>query len=213
VDPNYSVASQVEVVGGARPGLLLKNVYTLYRERFNHWFGITAPTSLLAAAVLWMADQRIKAIYRSIPQGEARHHFGEIAVAGALRFGSFFLSWLLGCFALAAIATVVIGLDADDSDAVWIHDRHQRAREHFGKLVLAAFFTFCTFVAGMAAAGIVVTAATRVIGWSRFSRFNYGAALASYVLVASIISWCGMAIPLVLRGNAKVWASLTQPGT
>jgi hypothetical protein len=61
-----------------------------------------------------------------------------------------------------------------------------------------------------AAAGIVVSAATRVIGWSRFSRFNYGAALASYVLVASIISWCGMAIPLVLRGNTQVWASLKR---
>jgi hypothetical protein len=114
VDSNYSLASQVEAVGVPRPGLLLKNVYTLYRNEFPCWFGITAPTSLLAAAVLWTADQRIKAIYRRIPLFEMKHHFAEIAGAMILRFGSFFLSWLLGCFALAAIATVVNRLDDED---------------------------------------------------------------------------------------------------
>jgi hypothetical protein len=208
VDPNYSLASQVEVVGGARPGLLVKRVYTLYRERFSHWFGITAPTSLLATAVIWLADRRIRAIYGNIPRGEARYHFGEIAVAGAQRVGSVFLSWLLGCFALAAIATVVSGLGDDDD--VWIHDSHQRAREHFGKLVLAALLTFCAFVAGILAFGFVEAAVVRIVAWHHFSRFNYTVSLVGVMMVASIVSWLGMTIPLIIRGNTGVWAALKR---
>jgi hypothetical protein len=89
VDSNYSLAPQAEAVGVRRPRLLLKNVYSLYRNEFPRWFGITAPTSLLAAAVLWTADQRIKAISRSISPLEMKHHFAEIAGAMILRFGSF----------------------------------------------------------------------------------------------------------------------------
>jgi MFS family permease len=210
VDSNYSLAPQAETVGVRRPGLLLKNVYSLYRNEFPRWFGITAPTSPLAAAVLWSADQRIKAIYRSIPPLEMKHHFAEIAGAMIWRFGSFFLSWLLGCFALAAIATVVNRLDDEDVDSVWRHDSHQRAREHFSALVLAALFTFCAFLAGMVVAALVELAAVRVMGWPHFSRFSYGLGLAAYVVVASIVSWFGMTIPIIVRGNIGVWAALKK---
>ena len=100
MDPNYSHVLQAEV-GTPRPGRLLAEVHRIYREQFRSWFAIMAPTSLLAGFVLLLADQRIKAIYRSIPRGEVPYHMAEVAVAGVLRFGSFFLSWLLGCFALA----------------------------------------------------------------------------------------------------------------
>jgi len=127
-----------------------------------------------------------------------------------LRYGSFFLSWLLGCFALAAIATVVSGLEADNSDAVWIHDSHERAREYVGKLLLAALFTFCAFLAGMALVLILDVAVSRVVDRSHFSRYNYAVALGGYVAVASVLSWFGMAIPLILRGNVSFWAGLKR---
>jgi len=215
VEPNYSLVPQVEDEGTPYPGLLLKNVYSLYRSRWGRWFSITAPTSLLAAAVLLIADQRIKAIFRSIPRSEFPlhlfpYHLAEIVEAGVVRYGSFFLSWLLGCFALAAIATVVSGLDDDDADAVWKHDSHQRAREHLGALVLVALITFCAFLAGLAMGAFVEGAAVKLVGWARFSRFRYSAVLAGTVVVASMVSWLGTAIPLVVRGSTGVWAAFKK---
>jgi hypothetical protein len=189
---------------------LLRTVYSLYRGQFRRWFAITAPTSLLAAVVVLIADQQIRAIFRSIPRFEFLRHLAEIAEAGVLRFGSFFISWLLGCFALAAIATVVSGLDADDSDNAWKHDSHQRAREHLGSLLLAALVTFCAFLAGMAVLEFVEFAVIQKVGWSHFSRFNLGLALVGSVIVASVISWLGMAIPLILRENTAVWTALKR---
>ena len=179
MEQNYLLAPPVEVIGLARPTLLLKNVFTLYRDQFPRWFGITAPASILASAVLWVADQRITAINRSIPFGEMKYHIGALAAIMALRFGSYFVGWRLGYFALAGIATVVNNLDPEDVDSPWRHDSHQRAHEHFGAIVDAAAFTFCTFLAGMAVGEFVVFAAIRAVGWSHFARFDYGASLAS----------------------------------
>ena len=210
MEQNYSLAPPVEVVPVSRPGVLLKNVFTLYRDQFPRWFGITAPTSILASAVLWVANERITAISRSIPFGEMKYHIGEVAAITALRFGSYFVSWLLGCFALAGIATVVNNLDPEDGDSPWRHDSHQRAREHFGAIALAAAFTFCTFLAGMVVGEFVVSAAIRVVGWSHFARFNYGVSLASSVVVASVVCWLGMTIPLIVAGNTGVWAAVKK---
>lgn len=157
-----------------------------------------------------MANQRISAIYRNIPALAMKYHPGALAATMALRFGSFFISWLLGCFALAGIATVVNNLDGEDADSVWKHDSHQRAREHFRALVLAALFMFCAFGAGMAGAGFVALAAGRIVGRSHFARFSYAASVVSVVVVASVVSWFGMAIPITLRGNIKVWAALKR---
>ena len=210
MEANYSTSPPVETTQASRQSPLLKHVFTLYREQFSRWFAITAPTSLLAAAVLWLADQRIRAMSRSIPLLEIKHHPAIVAVTMALRLGSLFVSWLLGSFALAAIATIVNNLDGEDDDSVWKHDSHQRAREHFGGLVLAAFCTFCSFGAGMALAGFIVSAAVRLVGWSHFARFNYGVSFAGAVVVASIVCWLGMTIPLVVGGNIGVWAALKK---
>ncbi len=211
MEQDYGFAPQVEVGAEPRQGLLLKSVFSLYRSQFRRWFAITAPTSLLAAVVLWIANQQIAAMLRGVPMYELSSHWGVLAGAMVARYGSFFLAWFLGCFALGAIATVVSDLDQDDSEeGAWIHDSHQRTRDHFGSLVLAAFVTFCAFLAGMAAAGIVVSAAVRVVGWSRFAGFSYGAGLVGYVVVASIVSWLGMSIPLILRGNTSVWGAMKR---
>lgn len=210
MEANYSTSPPVETTQASRQGLLLKQVFTLYREQFSSWFAITGPTSLLAAAVLWMADRHIRAMNRSIPLLEIKHHPGIVAVIMVLRLGSLFVTWLLGSFALAAIATMVNNLDGEDADSVWKHDSHQRAREHFGGLVLAALFTFCSFGAGMAVAEFIVFAAFRLVGWSHFARFNYGVSFAVVVAVASIVCWLGMSIPLVVGGNTGVWAALKK---
>ncbi len=209
VEPTYSIAPQAEAVSTARPGVLLKSVFALYRSQFPRWFGITAPTSLLATAVIWMADQRLKAIYRGVPIFEMKNHFWEIAAAMVLRFGSYFVAWLLGCFALAAIAAVVSGLNGDEDDATWRADSHQAAREHFGKLALAGLFTFCAFLSGIAITLFVTEAVGRVTSRAFLLRFNVGIVLVGYVAVASVVSWLGMAIPLILR-NSGVWAALKR---
>ena len=209
MDPNYLTVQPVELSGVPRPGLLLKDVYSIYTGQFRSWFLITAPTSLLASIVLLMADQKIRAIFRSIPIRELPYHWGEMAEAGALRYGSFFISWFLGCFALAAVATVVNGLD-QDTDEAWKIDSYQKAREHFGPLFLAALLTFCAFLTGMAAEEFVEFRVIRVVGWGHFSRYNLGATLVGYVVVASVVSWLGMAIPLILSGGLGVWTALKR---
>ncbi len=206
---NWRIVSQVEVKALPRAAFLLQQVHTLYRAQFRRWLAIMAPTSVLASFVILLSDQQVKAIFRSMPRGETRYHAGEVVQALALRFGGFFVSWLLGCFALAAIATVVNRLDADD-DLTWEHDSHQRAREHLGSIVLAAAFTFCVFLIGLAVAQFVEFAAFKLVGWSHFSRFIVPATLVLCVMVASIVSWLGATIPIILGGNTTVWAALKR---
>ena len=139
MEQDYGFAPQVEVGAEPRPGLLLKSVFSLYRSQFRRWFAITAPTSLLAA-VVDREPTGFAAMLRGVPMYELSSHWGVLAGAMVARYGSFFLAWFLGCFALGAIATVVSDLDQDDSEeGAWIHDSHQRTRDHFGSLVLAAF--------------------------------------------------------------------------
>jgi len=200
----------VEVGGVPIPKLVLKDVFSVYTGQFWRWFAITAPTSVLASVVLLMADRKIKEIYRSFPITQISHHMLEVAESGLLRYGSFFISWFLGCFALAAIATVVNGLDKGEREDVWISDSFQRAREHFGPLVLAAVVTFGIFLAGMAAMEFAVFTLIRVVGWARFSRFNYDASFVGTVVVASIVIWFGVAIPLILAKDIGVRAALKR---
>jgi hypothetical protein len=207
MDPNYSVVQPVEL-GGAPPSrLVLKDVYSVYTGQFRRWFAITAPTSLLASAVLLMADREISEIFRSFPITQITHHMLEVTEAGALRYGSFFMSWFLGCFALAAIATVASGLEKGEREDVWISDSFQRAREHFGGLLSAAVVTFGIFLAGMAAMEFVVFTLIRAVGWARFSRFNYASTFFGVVVVSCIVSWFGMAIPLILAEDLGAWAA------
>jgi hypothetical protein len=210
VDPNYLAAQPVELGGVPRPRLLLRDVYSIYTGQFRRWFFITAPTSLLASVVVLMADQKIRAIYASIPRGEIPYHMAEVVEAGVFRYGSFFMCWLLGCFTLAAIATVVNRLEGDDGNSVWISDSYQRARERFGPLLLAACSTFGLFLASMAIAIFVEIALSLKVTAANGLRFSYYAGLIGYVVVAGIISWLGMAIPLLLTENIGVWAALKK---
>lgn len=169
-----------------------------------------APTSLLSGGVLILADQQIKAIFRGIPRGELSSRFLDVLGAGALRYGSFFLVWLLGCFALAAIANLVTGRDQPGDEATWRHDSYQRARERFGALLVTALITFCAFLVAVAALGFIELTIMRSVGWSRFARFNYLAASIIIIVSASVVSWLGVAIPLIIRSEIGVWAALEK---
>ena len=210
MDLSYSNAQPVELGGMPRPRLLLKEVYSVYASQFRRWLAIAAPTSVLASGTLLMADRKIREIYGSFPITQILFHKLEVAETGVLRYGSFFLSWFLGCFALAAVATVANGLNGDEEGSVWISDSFQRAREHFGGLFLTAIVTFGIFLAGMAGIEFILSALIRLVGWTRFSRFNYAAYFLGTVVAASIVSWLGMAIPLLLAENIGAWAALKK---
>jgi hypothetical protein len=208
VDLSYLPAQQYGFGGNVQ--LSLHDVITVYRKQFRRWFAITAPTSLIASFILWIADDRTRAIYRSFPIGEIQYHPAEIAKAFLLRFGGFFMSWLLGCFALAAVATAVNGLEVDEGETAWKSDSHQRAREHLGQIFLLGSLTFFAFLVGMAGAWFVTSAIIRVVGWAHFARFSPLAGVVCYVVIAGVVSWFGMAVPLILRGNIGVWPALKR---
>jgi hypothetical protein len=210
VDPNYLIARPVEFEGVPRPHLRLTDVYAVYTGQFRRWFAITAPTSLLGSAVLLMANRKISEIYRSFPVSQISQHTADVAKAYALRYGSFLISWFLGCLALAAIATVTNGLDKGERNDIWISDSFQRAREHFLPLFLAALSTFSIFLVGMAAIGFIVLALFRMLGGPSFARFGYGVTCFGFMVVASIVSWFGMAIPLILAQDMSAWAALKR---
>jgi hypothetical protein len=169
-----------------------------------------APTSLLAGIILVLADQRIKAISRSIPRGEFASHFPDILTMGVIRFGAFFLSWLLGAFALAATATVISELDTGNEDENWNRDSYQRARECLRPIIGIAAITFCLFLLGLVGVGFVESAALRIFGGARFLRYNYPFWLISYVVIAAVVSWLGASVPLVLRRDAKISIALKK---
>lgn len=206
---NYSNGLQADLEIAPRPLLLLQKVHLLYRGQFARWFRITAPTSLLAAFVLYLADQQVRAILKDV-QDIFFVHFEQMAGAFLIRFIGYFLSWFLGCFALAAITTEVNGLNDDDDATAWRPDSHQTAREHFGGLMKLALLTFLAFLAGMAAVGLVESAAFRVVGRAHFSLFIYPVTVGGGVIVASIVSWLGTAIPLILRDGTKTLAALKK---
>ena len=110
---------------------------------------------------------------------------------------------------MGAVTAAVGNLDSGDGE-VWRHDSHQRAREHFLPLFLVALLTYCAFLLGMAADMLVTSALVRVIGWAHYARFNMFASLVSSAIIAGILSWFGMAIPIILRCNTRTWAALKR---
>jgi hypothetical protein len=168
-----------------------------------------APTTLLAGVVFLWANSGIRIVMRGIGVFELLNHWDRVVEATVLRFGSFFVTWFLGCFALATIASVINRL-GDSDETAWISDRHQRAREHLGSVFVAALITFSVFLAGNALSELVQNAAVRVVGWPRFSRFSYAAGLIGYLTVATLVSWLGASIPLLIRGDTNVWAALKR---
>jgi len=169
-----------------------------------------APTSLLSGAILVLADQEIRAINKGLHRGEIVHRLDLIATIGAVRYGSFFLSWLLGCFALAAIATVVNELGHDEDAATWRYDSYQRAREHFGAIVFTAFVTLAAFLLGMGVVIFLELTGFKMMHSVPFSKYNYPVVFVGMLLVASCVSWLGAAIPLVVAGNTRTWAAIKK---
>ena len=208
MDVSYPPQQQFEIGAISPSRRFLNNVFILYRQEFRRWFGITATTSLVAGVVLIIADQRLRAIFSVYPRGHIPTPT-ELLQAFVWRFGGFFLAWLLGAFALGAIATELSDKESETNE-VWIHDSHQRSREHFGNLLVIALMTFCIFGVGMAAVAMVVLAIGKAVGWTHFARYNLLASLVGSVIVASLVSWFGIAIPLVLRGNIGAWAALKR---
>ena len=212
MDPNCSQVLQADVEV-AEPGLFLKKVHELYHREFWRWFGILAPTSVLAGIVLLLADSKIRSMFAGMSFHDYAQHPDEIAIGFVLRYGAYYLSWFLGCFALAAIATVVNRSDGGDEEANWRQDSYQNAREHLGQVFLLGFITFLTFLVIMAGLEFVGFAAIRVVGRARFFRFNYAWSAASVVLAGSVVSWLGIAIPLIVKSNTAVLAGLKKSVT
>jgi hypothetical protein len=210
MDPNYLIVQPVELGGVGRPRLRLKDVYAVYTGNLARWFAITAPTILLGSIVIWLADQKLHALYKSFPITEIRYHWAEVAESLVLRYGSFLISWFLGCFALPAIATIANNLDKGDREGVWVSDSFQRARERLGRLALVAFLTFTMFGAGMLVIELIVVSIGRVSGWGHSYRFNYASVFVGVLVISSIVSWFGMAIPLILAEDIGTWRALKK---
>lgn len=209
MDTNYVLPLHADAPESRRPAFLLKTVYRVYRERFGTWFAIIAPTSLVAAATLIIVDYRTREIYHSIPRGEISHHKADIVEIGLLRFAGFFFSWLLGCFALGAISSEInADAEKEEDKGPWKHDAHQQTRQHFGQVLSIACLSFFAFLVGLALAQVVEFAAGKTLGHQRFGPFAYWAGVAGYIVVASIASWLGAAVPLVVKGDCSVWAAL-----
>jgi len=168
------------------------------------------PTSLLAGLILVLADQQIRAILRTIPVSEISRHSMDLLAVNAIRFASFFLSWLLGAFALAAIAMVIHHSEEGEAPVNWKHDSYERAREHGGALLVIATVTLIALLLGMGGISFVELAGFRVFGRSGFLPYNYAVSVAGYVIVASVVSWLGAAIPLVIKGDISVWRALQK---
>lgn len=209
MDLTYSAAQQLGAARGM-PRPSVHYVFLVYWQQFWRWFSVTAPTSIMAGVVLLATDWKIREIYAAIPRAELPYHWHEIALTYALRFGGFFVAWFLGCFALAAIATIVSGLDEDEETTAWRSDSFQRARKHFLGILGVAILVFCALLLGMAAMGIVDFAVIRLIGWTRVARYSAVAGILGYLIVAGVVCWYGMAIPLVIRGNIGPWAALKR---
>jgi hypothetical protein len=187
---------------------LFEKVQTIYIRQFWEWFAITAPTSVVAAIILALADWKVRTIYLSHSRFEVSQPT-TLAETLGLRFGSYFFAWFLGCFALAAIATVVGRLDGEQEDAP-LRDRHQRAREHLGAIFNTAIATLIAMLIGMAILEIVMLTALKVAGPRHFSRYIYAVTQIGTLIVAGIVSRLGMAVPLVVRGDIGVWAALNE---
>jgi hypothetical protein len=188
---------------------LLHQVYRLYRESLGTWLAITTPASLTAAVVLLITDQKVREIFGRLPRGGDMTLYPlEIAGAGVIRFGGFFLAWLLGCFALGAIATVVLDAQHDDPEVPWVSDSYQRVRERVLPILFVAVVTFIVFLVGLAAVLLVDVVVAIYTGGGHLRTKNISVVLLGYIFVASIVSWFGAAIPLLLRETLSGWQAL-----
>ncbi len=210
MDPGYPSQQPLEhsrIIGSR---VSLHDVFQIYRLQFSRWFAVTAPTSVIAALVLLATDWKVREILAAIPRASLHLPWSEVVLAGVLRFMGFFVAWLLGCFALAAIATIVNGLDDKWGDAPWRSDSFQRAREHFPGILGVAFFTFWAFALGVLAMALIGVAFSRVTGQARFYHYGSFTGALAYILVAGVLCWYGMAIPLIISREMGIRAALKR---
>lgn len=209
MEPSYPSLQQAEEIKPAGFSPLFTRVQRIYLQQFREWFAITAPTSIAAAVVLVQAENKIREMHLSGPPWFGLGNPGVLVETFGLRFGSYFLAWFLGCFALAAIATVVSRLDGEEQDAP-LRDSHERAREHLGKIFQAAVATFIALLIAGAILELGIGTVIKVVGRRHFSGYTYSATVIGAFILVGIVSRLGMAIPLVVRGDIGVWAALNE---
>ena len=209
MEQDFTSLQQVEEIKPEGFSPLFTKVQRIYIGQFREWFAITAPTSVFATVVLVATGQVISAFYRQTPRWESSY-FAEVAKMAGLKLGSYFFAWFLGCFALAAIATVVSRLDGEEEGAP-LRDSHHRAREHLGAIFKAAVATFIAMVIGMAILEIGLAVIIKIVGYRHISNLTlYVLDLTGTVIVSGILSRFGMVIPLVVRGDMGVWTALNE---
>lgn len=207
MEQEYPSLPQVEEIKPEEFSPLFTKVQRIYIGQFREWFGITAPTSVVAAVVLVEASQKVRTIVGGVLFWSDIQERITLIEGLAVTIGSFFVAWFLGCFALAAIATVVGRLDGEEEDAP-LRDSHQRAREHLWAIIMTSIATFVAFGVGLLIAAIAVLTISKVS--RHFWRYYYPVTLIGRVLVAGVVARFGMAIPLVVRGDIGVGAALNE---
>jgi hypothetical protein len=187
----------------------------MYKAHFRSWLAITAPASILAIAVDVIVSNRVREMFSSIPFSDLFHHWPELAAATSMRFGSYFLVWLLGCFAFGAIASLVDkvsdgpGEEEDTVSHPGLSDNYEGARERVGPLLLLAVFTFILFLGGCGINILVDSAVSRVIGRNSNSVILWSS-IVGYVVMASVLAWFGPAIPLAVCRHRTAWQALRE---
>jgi len=209
VDTNLASLQPANDAGVPQIGPLFRKVQQVYLGQFRRWFGITAPTSVVAAVIFGLAGQWVGRTLASIVPERFFYHRTELIEIALLGLGSFFAAWLLGSFALGAVATIVGNLRGEQ-DGPWVHDSHERARERFGTIFWIALLTYALLLIGFGCVWIVNAALTKIFGAASFARHATSIGLVEWVVVASLVSWFGMAVPLALRDNTGAWRSLQK---
>lgn len=95
LDTNYYLQPQPS--RSPRSQDLLRRTYQLYRTNFRTWLAITAPASILATAVVIMADDKVRAISYAVSPRDYVDGWREMLEAFLIRYGAYFLAWLSGC--------------------------------------------------------------------------------------------------------------------
>lgn len=112
--------------------------------------------------------------------------------------------------ALGAVATLVSKIEEDERSESWFGDNYERARERFGPLFRIALITFALLLVGLAAVMFVEVALLRIRGRSFSGTQVFWFSIVSYLTVASVLAWFGMAIPLAVCDGTTAWQGLRR---
>jgi len=56
----------------------------------------------------------------------------------------------------------------------------------------------------------VSLATGRIVGWRRLAPYNNAISVVEVVVVASVVTWLGASIPLILKNQVRVWTALKE---